>query len=396
MDLTFTVNLLEVLAAITSASELISLSIANHSRRVSYIGLRIAESLQLNSETCHRIVQAGYLHDIGISSSREKLDLADLSKEYAVYKPHCYRGATLLQRSEVFKDYSEIVLTHHDSWKASSKPSLISRIIHVADRVEMLINKNRYILEQQQDIINHLKDQPDEFDPKIVTALIEVASKPSFWLDLQFENYLLYLKNYVNTHVQTLTLEQLESIADIYGSIVDDKSPFTLTHSHGVAKHAVALAAVVGFNQYDQKLIRIAGLLHDLGKLAVPDSILDYPGKLTQQQMLIVKQHTYHTYHLLNSLGPEARQIQNWAAFHHEKLDGSGYPFGLKEDQLDLGSRILAIADITQALAEKRPYRKQLPISTISRILLTNGRENKIDLDLANLMIEILSHSNLD
>ena len=154
---------------------------------------------------------------------------------------------------------------------------------------------------------------------------------------------------------------------------------------------ALAIGAKAGFSDDELRLLKIAALLHDLGKLAIPDEILDYPDQLTHEQMLYMQQHTYHTYHLLDSLGPEARQIRNWAAFHHEKLDGSGYPFGLNHTQLDTGARIMAVADISQALQENRPYRKKLPQETINRILMSLVRDGKIDEDLTHLAIEIMT-----
>ena len=103
----------------------------------------------------------------------------------------------------------------------------------------------------------------------------------------------------------------------------------------------------------------IAGLLHDLGKLSIPDHILEKPGALDEQEKLLMKQHTFYTYHLLGKIDA-FHTVKEWAAFHHEKLNGEGYPLGLEAAEISLGARIMAVSDIYQALSEDRPYRKAM------------------------------------
>jgi len=103
--------------------------------------------------------------------------------------------------------------------------------------------------------------------------------------------------------------------------------------------------------------MEVAGNLHDLGKMVIPNSILNKPDKLNKEETAIMRQHTYFTYTVLNSIGGIS-QIAEWAAFHHERLDGSGYPFHLGADKLGIGSRIMAVADVFTAISEDRPYRK--------------------------------------
>ena len=132
--------------------------------------------------------------------------------------------------------------------------------------------------------------------------------------------------------------------------------------------------------------MEVAGLLHDLGKLAVPDQILEYPGSLSPDQFRLMKQHTYYTYHLLSCL-PQYPHLKEWAAFHHEKLDGSGYPFRIPGEKLSLGARIMAVADIFQALSEDRPYRPGLSLTETRQILDKSVASGKIDADLTRLLI---------
>ena len=126
----------------------------------------------------------------------------------------------------------------------------------------------------------------------------------------------------------TLTIDEvtLGPIAEVFARIVDSASPWTAVHSAGVAATAVALAERLNFSPRELHLMRAAGYLHDLGKLSTPTQILDKPGKLTENEYAAVRAHTYHTYRILDTIGGMP-QICEWAAFHHERLDGNGYPF---------------------------------------------------------------------
>ncbi len=131
--------------------------------------------------------------------------------------------------------------------------------------------------------------------------------------------------------------------------------------------------------------MEITGNLHDLGKLAIPNSILNKPGKLTKEEFALMQQHTYFTYQVLTTVGG-IRNIAEWAAFHHEKLDGTGYPFHVDAKRLDMNSRILAVADMFTALAEERPYRNGMTRDEILSILRTGRDRNFLDSNVINVL----------
>jgi HD-GYP domain-containing protein (c-di-GMP phosphodiesterase class II) len=137
----------------------------------------------------------------------------------------------------------------------------------------------------------------------------------------------------------------------------------------------------------DQDLffIEIAGLLHDLGKLAVPHVILHKQGRLTDAEFRIIKQHPYYTYCLINQL-KVMDKVRDWAAFHHERLDGSGYPFHLTANELDLGARIIAVADIVGAITENRPYRKGYGKQETMNMMWEQVKNNRIDGDVVDVL----------
>ena len=133
--------------------------------------------------------------------------------------------------------------------------------------------------------------------------------------------------------------------------------------------------------------MRIAGLLHDLGKLAIPNEILEKPEKLTEEEYLLIKQHTYYTYRILQGID-NFEKIAQWAAYHHETLDGTGYPFRISEDSLSLGSKILAVADVFTALTEDRPYRESLSEEKVKDIMGKMAKYRRLDKQIIDLLFE--------
>jgi len=150
---------------------------------------------------------------------------------------------------------------------------------------------------------------------------------------------------------------QIDSVAEAFADVVDAKSPFTYCHSLGVRDAAMHIARQMGIGGDRGRLIRRAALLHDIGKLRVPNSILDKPGKLDVIEWQVVREHPGLGGELLGRIKP-FKELARIVAEHHEKLDGSGYPTGLRGDQLSIESRIVAVADVYAALLEDRAYRK--------------------------------------
>ncbi len=148
----------------------------------------------------------------------------------------------------------------------------------------------------------------------------------------------------------------IDRVCEAFAAVVDAKSPFTCSHSRGVAEVAAALATALDLPRDRVQLVRRAALLHDLGKLAVPNAILDKKGELTANEWKVIVQHPQLTREILSRIDSFA-ELAEIAGAHHEKLDGTGYPQGLTASQLSLEARIIAVADIYQAMTEGRPYR---------------------------------------
>jgi putative nucleotidyltransferase with HDIG domain len=150
--------------------------------------------------------------------------------------------------------------------------------------------------------------------------------------------------------------------------IVDAKSSFTAAHSSRVTEVAVELGMLFGFDQDRLRTLRRAALLHDIGKLGVPNSILEKPGRLDGDEYLRVQQHPRHSFEILKPIRAFHR-VADIASAHHERLDGKGYWRGLTASELDLDMRILAVADVFDALSAERPYREALPLPEVFAIM---------------------------
>jgi HD-GYP domain-containing protein (c-di-GMP phosphodiesterase class II) len=182
-------------------------------------------------------------------------------------------------------------------------------------------------------------------------------------------------------------LDDLTGLSHFFGLIIDTRSRFTATHSSGVASSAMELGAVLGMGACDCSKIRIAGYLHDVGKLTVPEEILLKPGKLSKVELQIVRAHPYYTQRVLERV-EGLEDITFWASNHHEKLDGNGYPFGRAADNLSMGSRIIAVADVFTALAEDRPYRAGMNKEESREVFQEMVKEGKLDKEVVTALYD--------
>lgn len=180
-----------------------------------------------------------------------------------------------------------------------------------------------------------------------------------------------------------LNFAQIKAIADLFAHIVDYKSPFTSNHSMGVAEGAEKISRFMGFDEDICQKMYIAGALHDIGKVAIGNEILEKPEKLTDEEFKTMKHHAVYTYYILSGID-DFEEIRDWAALHHEKLNGKEYPFGKTADELNKPERIMACIDIYQALTEDRPYKKGLSHDKACGILDDMAQKGFVDSDISN------------
>jgi len=379
-----TLTLSETVLALSAALDLVSPLLANHHRRVAYLAVTLAHETGFPANRQHDVLLAGLLHDVGGFSLQERMDTLNFELQY----PHIHaeRGYLLLKTFPPLGAIADYVRYHHHRWdERDSLPGPIPQealLLHLADRIAVLIRDEEPVLNQVGTITaSILKHGGDMFSPELVEAFLAIAKREYVWLDVTSPKIETIIQEKLAKAENALPSTALSELSRLFGRIIDFRSSFTALHSNGVAAIAERIAQLHGFTQEECTLLRIAGNLHDLGKLSVPRELLEKRQGLTPADHNIIKTHSYYTYQVLSPLrGFDT--IRNWAAFHHERPDGSGYPFHVKDDAFDQGCRIVALADVFTALTENRPYRTGMAPDAVRRELKAMGTRMQLDQQL--------------
>lgn len=383
-----TVRLFDVAVCAASMVGLADPQLSRHLLVSAHITQRIGEALGMPRPQCTELLVAGLLHDVAALDHKDRIEVSRFEFE-PVAGGHQRSAQTLLSAFEPLAGVARIVGAHHTWWK-DDEPAVptSAHVLHLGERAAMLIQPEVPVLGQVEGILACVRAQGGKmFCPDHIEALFEVGRRESFWLDAVSSDLQSVLRGRALTAEIELDLESLSSITRLFTSIIDFRSPFTSTHSSGVAAVAEALAERLGFSIRECRMLRIAGFLHDLGKLAVPCRVLDKPGKLTKAEFDLIKTHPYHTIRILRRLSGFGG-VATLAASHHERLDGNGYPFRMNHTDLSLGARVLAVADIYSALTEDRPYRKGMTVDKAMVVLAEKAQAGDIDKGIVDLLRE--------
>ena len=365
----------------------------NHTKRVCYVSTEIGKIISNDKEFLKDLYVSSALHDIGISSN-----ITDAHTEPDFIKLHCTKGSEFCLRLNFGESISTIIKYHHENYDGTSVFNikgndipLISQIIRLADIFELLYDESvpNYL---QRNSINKwiLENKYTIFNSDIVDVYMDLQSHDKFWWDVENVGYIdKVLKNIRPKEELMMDMKGLKSISEVLADIIDSKSDFTYRHSSNLAEIISKIADYLNFDENKKTRFIVSALLHDIGKMGVPNSILNKNGKLNPTEITIMKSHTYYTRIILSQI-EGIEDITNWASNHHEKLDGSGYPIGLKGKDLSLEERILAVCDIYEALSSKRPYKKALSKDEIFNIMnpmVTSGKICGQSLDILKEVI---------
>ena len=379
--------------SLSDSIDLIHHCAVDHQQRVAYIALRLAQAMGFSPEEQADLMYAAVLHDVGVLTVEDKIETMRLDTED--WTRHAELGADLLKHFNVFLPASELVRYHHQPWEDEAgwgdideRTRIRSNAIHLADTVDRIVSKDAQILGQGKTVLDGVSRMAGTaFAPDLVECFRSMAHQESFWLDFASPRIYSVLTTLVVWPRLPLTMDDLEQVGQIFSRIVDFRSAFTATHSIGVATTAEELARRFCFETRECRMMRVAGHLHDIGKVAVPNRILEKPGRLDPEEFDVIRGHTYHTFHILSTIGG-FDEISMWAAHHHERLNGEGYPFRLKGDALPLGSRIMCVADVFTAVTENRPYRKGTGRKETESILLGMVKSESLDGRIVRVLLD--------
>jgi HD-GYP domain-containing protein (c-di-GMP phosphodiesterase class II) len=386
------ISLLNLLLSLSEAMDLAGPEIVQHQQRTAFIAWELGRAAKLPEARLEQLFYAALLHDIGALSVEEKYSILHEVSEGA-FGDHSVRGAALLRKLPFLGHAADLVGDHHTNWKdreyaLSDDLNLERQILQFADTLERSILRGTYILYQQKDLTERMNKMSGTVLHRDVVGLFNALSvREEFWLDLTSRRLYPLLLNSGPSRRIEVGIDDLFQISGIFANIIDFRSRFTSTHSSGVSASATMIAKMFGLTESEVVYMEVAGYLHDLGKLAIPNSILEKNGKLTMDEYALVRSHTYYTYSVLNTIGG-LQQIAEWGAYHHERLDGSGYPFHCKATELSIGARIMMVADIFTATAEDRPYRKGMTREEVTRILKDFASRSLLEKRIVDLVVD--------
>lgn len=355
---------------------------ANHSKRTALVSLLIARKLGFSDTNFKKLYIASFLHDIG---AVDAFSICHSDSNF-MYE-HSEFGADIIKNLLADSTISEYIRYHHENPNGSGPNGLmgseipqISSVIHLADTFELMYNDKLPYWTQKNEIIEWIaSNRGTLFSYDTVDAFIDAAQTERFWLDVENISSNPEILSRISPSITTpINLDTLTKISEVFAAIIDKKSAFTHEHSIGLSEYASRFSKLYGFDRQKSTKLKIAALLHDIGKLSIPNYILDKPGRLTSEEFTIIKSHTYYTRLILERI-KGMNEISDWAANHHETLRGTGYPEGIGADMLSFESRIITVCDIYQALTEARPYREGMPKSKAVKII--NSLVEKGDID---------------
>jgi HD-GYP domain-containing protein (c-di-GMP phosphodiesterase class II) len=372
--------------AISEAVDLASPVLSNHHRQVAYLSCRIAMEMKLPDDEIKDIALAAILHDIGAFSLEEQILIHNFKVSESDLLHHAEMGYRLLKDFEPLKKVAELIHYHHASHKIMQNEVPIgSYVINLADAIAILYDETTEVLEQVPRIIEKLASDAEKYHPETMAALKRLEPLEYFWIEAcLLPAGKIIPTRIINSKKDKMDLEMLGGFAKVFSHVIDFRNRFTATHSSGVAAVAKEMTCLAGFSARECKLMEIAGYLHDLGKLSISDAILEKSGKLDHSEFNVMRKHTYYTYSILSKV-KGLEQVAEWAAFHHEKLDGSGYPFHIKGEEMSKLSRIMAVADIFTAITEDRPYRDGMSEEETNQVLTGLVNRGGIDKSVVEL-----------
>ncbi|HEY4130145.1 MAG TPA: HD domain-containing phosphohydrolase [Gemmatimonadaceae bacterium] len=422
------VSLSEVLAALSHALDLTEGQPLGHTIRSCLIGMRIADELSLCAADRSALYYAILLKDAGCSSNaarmaalfgsddryvKPRMKLVDwhhrvglafqtakhVGQGQSIFERvrhfmaiartegmtrdliavRCERGASIALQLGFPQATADAVRSLDEHWCGLGYPEglcgdeipLLARIANLSQTLEAI--HAQHGVEAALRVARERRGS--WFDPALVDLVLGWRDDDPWWRELRAADVRerLVAAEPVDEH-RFIDDDDLDRISVAFADIIDAKSPYTYRHSARVAGYAREIGAALGFDVDEQRRLYRAGLLHDIGKLGVSNTILDKAGKLDAAEWTAIQQHPKHTLSILSQVS--AFGDFAWtAALHHEKLDGTGYPWHLKAKQLDESARILTVVDIYDALTTDRPYRPGMSHEAAMAIIMKERGE---------------------
>ncbi|MEG1448762.1 MAG: HD domain-containing phosphohydrolase, partial [Oscillospiraceae bacterium] len=303
---------------------------------------------------------------------------------------HCIIGEKNVEDFPFLTDTKGAILYHHENadgtgpfGKTESETPIFAQIIHFSDTLDAVNNLSDMDDEKYKQVLTYLDNNSGILFPRRYVEIFKSYFKKEQLQECSEKPINDLLGEIIPSRLINYDTKQIISMTNIFAKIIDYKSSFTRVHSIGVAEKAAIMGEFYNYDDDTINKLYIAGALHDIGKLAVDNSILEKPDKLTNDEYKLIQIHAFYTYDILSNIEGFS-DIARWASYHHEKLNGKGYPFGKTEKELDKNDRLLACLDIYQALTENRPYKVGMSHEKTMAVLFDMADDKLIDKEIVN------------
>lgn len=354
----------------------------DHGEKVSYILFKmLKEHHGYTEEEMLKLCTIAIFHDIGAYKVTERDKLLDIESNTPIN--HAVYGSLFIKYFSPLRDLHGVVLGHHlnaSYFKEERKIYIPTEalILSLADNIALLHLMENEINEEL------IESKREEYLDKNVNLFLKANEGNYISIRLSNNTYKEELYSFFENKI--VNREEIISYAKMIAYSIDFMSEATLKHTIVVEAVSYEVAKLYGMSDIESTKIKVAAKLHDIGKIAIPVDILEKPGKLTQEEFEIMKSHAKIGYDILSNLNID--DIRDISSVHHEKLDGTGYPFGLKDNEITNEARIIAVADIFSALMGVRSYKDEFSKTKTVEILMNMVENNKVDGDIVNLVIE--------
>jgi putative nucleotidyltransferase with HDIG domain len=444
MSTSDTIRFSDVVSALSAALDLTEGQPMGHAVRSCILGMRIADEMQLGPQERSDLYYALLLKDAGCSTNAARMhkilgsddirakkevkfedwtkpSLSGLrylmrnvlpGKSWAqrlgkavvvglqqkknnaeVIGARCERGAQIARKVGLCEPTAQAIFSLDEHWNGGGYPehrkgeeiSLLARIMNVSQTLEAFASQRS----PAEAVAVVSQRSGSWFDPEIARIVRTLEKDEQLWEKARSENARQYVLEMEPGAAIPATPRHIDNLCDAFAEIIDTKSPYTYNHSLGVAQASIEIANGLGLAAQTITMVRRAALLHDIGKLSVSNAILEKPGKLTDTEWEVMKMHPVYTRAIVRTISG-FEQLAFIAAAHHERLDGKGYPDGLTASHLPLTARILCVADVYQALTEKRPYRESMPAQAVFA-LMDKDAPSRLDLQC----LDVLKQNNV-
>ena len=352
----------------------------DHGSRVGYL---VAKMLEVQGKAQKEIQESyilGLLHDVGAYKTEEIDKLVQFETERVF--DHSIYGYLIMKVSEVMEDKVDAILHHHTPWEQlkimKTENSQLANLIFLADRVEI------YLRTKKKWITSEFLEKTNCFSKENIDLFKRTDEKFDFQKRLLDGSYINDTERYL--YQAEFSEEELKKLIRMVAFLIDFRSESTVTHTITMVSAAVALGNLMNLEKQQIDEIYTGAYIHDLGKVAIPLEVLEKPGRLDYDEMEVMKTHIILTGNIIG--GHVSDNVYKIAMRHHEKLDGKGYPYGIKEEDMSLEEKIVAVADIFSALTGKRSYKDSMPKEKVVSIMQQMADNHQIAEEVVKLLID--------